>query len=328
MMPMRYLSTTDLLQLGLMDWPTALRDVAATIRLLHSGDAGMVPESVMSLGLDPRSKAYGLPAFVGGGYDAAGLKWTLHRPAAAADRPAITSTTLLNALSDGRPLGMAESALITRVRTAAVSATAIRALLSHPPRRIAILGAGGQAETHLDMVLALFPALEAIDLWNRTPARLDALIARRAAVPGPERIAHDQLSEAIAQADVILCCTSAPDPFVTAEAVRPGRLIVQVGFHEVTFEAIAASDAVCVDLWGDFADKSAKSLFQMYRAGAFCEAQVKADLPRLLIEGWHPPPGAALYFSSFGLNVFDIAFAARLMRQAEAQGIGTLLPSA
>lgn len=326
-MPMRYLSTADLLQLGLMDWPAALRDVAATIRLLHTGDAGMVPESVMPLGPDPRSKAYGLPAFVGGSYDAAGLKWTLHRPAARGDMPAITSTTILDTLSDGRPLGMMESALVTRVRTAAVSATAIRALLATPPRRITLLGAGGQAETHLDMLLDLFPELEAIDLWNRTPARLAALIARRAAVPGPARLAHESLPEAIAEADVILCCTSAPSPILTAQAVRPGRLIVQVGFHEVSFDAIAASDAVCVDLWGDFAETSAKSLFQMYRAGAFTEAQVKADLPQILIDGWRPAPGASLYFSSFGLNVFDIAFAARLMARAQEQGTGTLLPT-
>lgn len=32
--------------------------------------------------------------------------------------------------------------------------------------------------------------------------------------------------------------------------------------------------------------------------------------------------GACTYFSSFGLNIFDIALAARLMRRAGAMGLG------
>lgn len=327
MSPMRYLAPADLITAGLMDWPTALADVHETTRLLREGTAGMVAESVMPLGDDPRNKAYGLPAYVGGSYDASGLKWTLHRAEPAADLPSITSTTLINALSDGRPLGVVDSALITRVRTAAVSASAIKTLLPGAPRRIAILGAGGQAETHLDMVLALYPDLEAVDLWNRTPGNLAPLAASRRDKTGVPLIEHSALPDAIADADVILCCTSAPEPILDASAVRKGRLIIQAGFHEVSFEAIAASDVVCVDLWGDFAEKSAKSLFQMYRAGKFSEAEVKADLPRLLLDKWTPPPGASLYFSSFGLNIFDIAFAARLLRRAQELGLGTLLPS-
>ena len=99
------------------------------------------------------------------------------------------------------------------------------------------------------------------------------------------------------------------------------------GFNEVKFETIAATDVIAIDLWGDFAEKSAKSLFQMYRANQFAPARVAADLPAIVLDGWQPPAGASLYFSSFGLNVFDIAFAARLLRRAEELGIGTTVPA-
>ena len=199
--------------------------------------------------------------------------------------------------------------------------------LPSSPRRVAILGAGGQAETHLDMLLALFPALEGIDLWNRSSHRLEPLIDSRKARTEVALVRHDTLQGAIEKADVILCCTSAPSPILGVSAVRAGRLIVQAGFHEVDFDAIDACDVVSVDLWGEFAEKSAKSLFQMYRAGRFAPGQVQADLPMLLLDGWRSPPGASLYFSSFGLNVFDIACAARLLRRAEKLGLGTELPS-
>jgi ornithine cyclodeaminase len=325
MSTMRYLCRADAITAGALDWDLAITDIREATRLMHVGQAGMVAESVIPLGDDPRNKAYGLPAYVGGAYDAAGLKWTLHRAEPAADLPSITSTTLINALSDGRPLGMVESALLTRIRTAAVSAIAIESLAPNP-RIVTILGAGAQAQTHLGMVLSRFPDAKTIHLWNRTVEKRNTLIANAKVPTGVTLMPHDNLETALAETDVILSCTSTPQPFIAPSAVRGGRLIVQVGFHEVQFETIAATDFVTVDLWGDFADKSAKSLFQMYRAGQFSPAQVTADLPAMVVEGWRPPEGASVYFSSFGLNIFDIALAARLLRKAETLDIGFRLP--
>lgn len=326
MITLRYLSRADVIAAGGGDWLQALADVREATRLLRAGEAGMEAESVMPMGGDPRAKAYGLPAFVGGSYNAAGLKWAVHRPESRDDLPSITNTTFINRLSDGRPLGLVESAVLTRMRTAAVSALAIESLLPRPPACIAILGAGAQAEAHLAMVLALYPSVSEIRIWNRSADKLEALLADKAAPGGVALVRCAEIAEATAEADVILSCTSAPEPILDDKAVRPGRLIVQVGYHEVTFAAIAASDVVAVDLWGDFAEKSAKSLFQMYRAGQFPPARVAADLTRLVVDGWRPPAGASLYFSSFGLNLFDIALAARVLSQAEASGIGTTLP--
>ncbi|RWX81700.1 ornithine cyclodeaminase [Neorhizobium lilium] len=327
MSTIRHLSRIGVIEAGALDWTAALEDVLATIRLLRNGEAGMVAESVMPLGTHPRNKAYGLPAFVGGAYDAAGLKWTLHRAEPIGDIPSISSTTIINRLSDGAPVGSVESALLTRMRTAAVSAAAMRALKPRGVKTAALLGAGAHAQTHLDMLLNLFPDLEAIHLWNRTRGRLDRMIEQTPAGTSTQVQPHDHLDDALADAGVVICCTSALQPFLDVSAVRPGRLIMQIGFHEVTFEAIAATDMVTVDLWGEFAEKSAKSLFQMYRAGQFSPSSVAADLPALLVDGWAPPADASLYFSSFGLNVFDIAFAARILRHAARHDIGTMLPS-
>lgn len=321
-----HLSRQDAIQAGALDWTAAVEDIQATIRLLRSGEAGMVAESVMPIGADPRNKAYGLPAFVGGAYNAAGLKWTVHRAEPIGDLPSISSTTVINRLSDGAPVGSVESALLTRMRTAAVSAAAIKALKHEGIRTVTLLGAGAHAQTHLEMLLTLFPDLEAIHLWNRTRSNLDPLMEQAGQV-STRILPHTDWRDALADADVVICCTSSPQPFLDKSAVRPGRLIMQIGFHEVMFETIAATDLVTVDLWGDFAEKSAKSLFQMYRTGQFSPEQVAADLPALLLDGWRPPADASLYFSSFGLNVFDIAFAARVLAQANDLNIGTLLPS-
>jgi ornithine cyclodeaminase len=320
---MRYLDRQGVLDAGGGDWPRAVADVRVVLELMSRGEAAMEPECVLPLGADPREKAYGLPARVGGAYDAAGLKWTVHRAKPAGDLPSAMSLTLINRLADGRPVGLVESALLTRMRTAAVSALTIECLCPRPSR-VGLIGAGAQAESHLDMLAALFPDVQLIRVWNRSPEARDRMLAISR---DPRLRPADRLDDLLTDCDVILACTSARAPLLSRTAVRTGRLIMQVGFHEVDFDAIEATDYVIVDQWGEFWRTSAKSLFQMTRSGRFSPERVSADLVDLCVRGWRAPTGASLYFSSFGLNVFDIALAARVLAAAADMRLGTLLPT-
>ncbi|WAP69967.1 hypothetical protein [Jiella pelagia] len=326
MIQIRYLSRADVLAAGGADFRLAVEDIREATRLLRSGEASMVAESVLPVGGDARENAYGLPASLGGSFDAAGLKWAMHRAAPVGDLPSITSATFVNRLSDGRPLGLVESALLTRMRTAAVTAIAMGMLPKGSIRQVAVLGAGAQARAHVEMIRALFPDVVEIRLWNRSRPSRDALLSELFDAEGPALLAAATIEGAIEPADVVLCCTTSPEPLLGLDGVRSGRLIVQIGYHEVSFAAIDAFDHVVVDLWGDFAERSAKSLFQMYRAGRFEPGRVSADLSHLVVDGWRPPERCSIYFSSFGLNLFDIGLAARVLKHAEAEGIGALLP--
>ena len=137
-------------------------------------------------------------------------------------------------------------------------------------------------------------------------------------------MATADLRTALDGADTVIACTNAASPILGIDAVRPGRTLLQIGYHEVTFAAIARFDQVVVDLWGEFRLTSAKSLFQMHRAGLFNPGQVTADLAALALDGWQPAETASVYFSSFGLNLFDIQIAARLLQVASDKGIGSI----
>lgn len=314
-----FLSNDDLIAAGAFDWDAALDDIHDALALLRTGDAEMPAESVMSLGADPRAKAYGLSARVGGRFAAVGLKWSVHRAEAPLGGEAITSRTTLNNLNTGAPLGVVDSALLTRVRTAALSGAVARGL-KPDLQSLAILGAGAQAEMHLRMALELFSDLREVHHWTRSGRVLNAQIP-----DGVTLHVHDTALSAALAAQATFTCTSSPQPILGVEAMRPGTLILQIGFHEVSFDAIDRADAVTCDLWGDFAQTSAKSLFQMYRAERFNQDRIAADAAAILLDNWRPTPDACVYFSSFGLNIFDIAFAARLMRRASVLGIGRSL---
>ena len=319
----RTLDRGDVREAGGEDIAAAVADVRVVLRLLRDGLAEMPAET--SLPLDMGSvdaRVYALPAGLAAPYDTVGVKWTAHR-AGHAGPPRIVSLTLVNDRRSGLPIGVVESANLTATRTAAVSALALDVAAPIPPRRVALLGAGKQARAHLDMLATLFPHLEEVSVWNRTAARLDAMLGR--ALPWPIRRSA-AVGEAIAAADAIVACTAAAMPILDRMAVRPGRIILQVGYHEVSFEAIDACSAVVVDLWGDFWRASAKSLFQMARAGRFEAGRVSADLAEAVHGGWRPRQDDAVYFSSFGLNVFDVALATRVLRTASAKGLGRLAP--
>ncbi|WP_395303334.1 ornithine cyclodeaminase [Pectobacterium polonicum] len=322
---LRYLDRHTVQQLGGTDPLNALQDIRTVTQLMRQGEARMPAETHVDLAT-PSGKAYALPAGVGGRFNAAGVKWTAHRPQARDALPQALAVTLINRLSDGLPLGIVESASLTAVRTAAVSALALRHAAPRPVRRILLMGAGVQAQAHLEMLRVLFPTLENVVWWNRSEERLLRTMENTPTLPWPIDIPTTLQQALQTDYDALLTCTSAPLPFIGAETVRDGTIVLQIGYHEMQFAGIRHATKVVVDAWGDFCQSSAKSLFQMYRAGAFHPSEVSADLEQLLLDPWQSQANDRVYFSSFGLNVFDIALAARVLQDAERQNVGTLLP--
>lgn len=324
-LPVRVLSRGDIVAAGGEDLAAAIDDVAAVLRLMRSGDATMVPEAVLWLGRDGRDNAYALPALVGRPYNAAGLKWAIHRHVTEPSGLGVVSMTILNDPDTGHPRAIVESAFLTVMRTSAVSALALKTMMPAPLHKVALLGAGAQAYGHLAMLYSRFPAVHSITVWNRSPERLEAMLSQCPAPPSVAVTTAESASEAVRDADAVLCCTASPEPLLDERAVRDGRMILQIGYHEVSFAAIAATEVVTCDLWGEFRLTSAKSLFQMHRAGQFSEDRLAADLSAAVVDGWRPRPGASVFFCSFGLNVFDIAIAARVAATAQERNLGTML---
>lgn len=318
----RLVRRSEVAALGGGNVSLAMADITEVLRLLRKGEASMPAETSVALSGPDAARAYALPASVGGAYGVAGVKWTAHRPPDGGQRPKIVSVTMVNDLKTGWPIGIVESALLTATRTATVTALALRTAAPVPLKRVTVLGAGAQARAHLGMLATLFASLDEVVLWNRSPETATRLAAAKAPwVPWPIRVA-DSLDQALTHADAVITCTASDQPFLDADAMQAGRIVVQVGYHEVTFDAIDRADHVVVDLWGAFKDASAKSLFQMHRAGRFPPERVSADLAGAVLDRWRPTPGSSVYVSSFGLNVFDVALACRILRTAMAEGLG------
>jgi len=128
----------------------------------------------------------------------------------------------------GAPVCIAHAGEITAIRTAAASAVATGALARKDSRTMAILGYGEQAATHARAISKVRP-LEGIAVWGRSPERAQAFANKMQGELNIPVIAAPSAQAAVAHADIICTVTSALEPILQGDCVRPGTHINLVG---------------------------------------------------------------------------------------------------
>lgn len=123
----------------------------------------------------------------------------------------------------GAPLAVMDAIHITAVRTGAASAVAVRHLAREDARVLAILGAGVQGGSHLETVTRV-REFEEVRIASRTRAHAEALAAR-----DPRARVAAGFEEAVRGADVVCCCTDAPEPILRRDWLGPGTHVGSVG---------------------------------------------------------------------------------------------------
>jgi alanine dehydrogenase len=123
----------------------------------------------------------------------------------------------------GRPLALMDGTHITALRTAAASALSTRLLARPDARVLAIIGAGVQGRTHLQAVPRVRDFHE-VRIASRNRDHAEAL----ASTFGSAR-AMATFEQAVRGADVVCCCTDAPEPVTAFEWLQPGAHVTSVG---------------------------------------------------------------------------------------------------
>lgn len=191
------------------------------------------------------------------------------------------------------PVALVDGIAVTNLRTAAVSALAVRHLAPPDARRLLVFGRGPQAHAHVAALRAVRP-LDHVDLVGRDAAGVDALVAR---------------------ADVICCCTTAREPLFDGARVADHATVVAIGSHEPdareTDDALAARATIVVESRAS-ALREAGDVILALSAGATTAAELVplADLVRGTAT---IPPGPRL-FKSTGMAWEDAVVASAAVR--------------
>lgn len=207
----------------------------------------------------------------------------------------------------GAPLVSMDATRITEMRTAAVSAVATRVLARDNATRLAILGAGVQARSHLEALRSVRDFRD-VRVWSPSSgpafARAHGITAAKSA------------ESCVDGADVIVVATTSSQPVLQGAWVAAGTHVVSVG-------------AAIAD-WRELDDAFVKRacVFVDSRSGARVESgdviaagHVDAELGEVLL-GRHPgrhDRDEVTWFKSLGMAIEDVV-AAELVRAAVARG--------
>jgi ornithine cyclodeaminase/alanine dehydrogenase-like protein (mu-crystallin family) len=222
----------------------------------------------------------------------------------------------------GAPVCVVHAGEITAIRTAAASAVATDALAREDACRLALLGYGEQAATHA-RATGKVRHLKSIVVWGRSPDRARSFAERMQAELALPVATADSVEEAVAQADIICTVTSAVEPILKGEWVRPGTHLNLVGSShagpaEVDSDLVVRS-RFFVDSREGVLNQGAEFL-RAKAAGLIGDDHIVAEIGQVLageIEGRRSAEEITVY-KSLGHVVQDLASAWALYSQSES----------
>jgi ornithine cyclodeaminase/alanine dehydrogenase-like protein (mu-crystallin family) len=337
MKPLRHLSAVEV---AAAMPPLAERLILAerTMRALGR-DAEMPPK----IGVHPRqsgSLAHAMPALLrgeaaDGSEDLIGAKWIAGFPAnPAAGLPTYHALVLLNDPRTGEPLAVMDAGTITAQRTAAISGTAIRHFVpggtgpGGHPARVAVLGAGAQARSHIPIIGHVLPGAH-VRLTDIDSVRASTLATEASGVAGiGSAQSVGSVREAVESADVVVSVVSfGPDTQALDPVwLGPQTLFVAVDYDMQAPAALASEALFVVDERDQFLATRSGSAFAGYpEPSATLGELFRGDAPPRLGDRGGRPAGLVLV-THLGVGLADVVFASAILLRAEQLGLGRLLP--
>ncbi len=267
------------------------------------------------------------PAFLGGDFQIAGLKWIASFPNNLNRRLERASATLiLNSTETGLPLAVMESSVISAYRTAASAALGADVLRGQlPVHTVGILGCGLINFETLRFLLKVRPEIRAILLYDLSRER--ALQYRRKCeelCQGCEFEILDAVTDLFGRADVVSVATTATTPHLgLPEGYRSEDVILHVSLRDFTPEAVLAVDNVVDDIEHVCSNRTSLHLTEQLVGG---RDFIRATIGEIL-SGKKPPRGGnrPVMFSPFGLGILDLAVAHLAYRLAGDGKAGTVI---
>jgi ornithine cyclodeaminase len=225
--------------------------------------------------------------------------------------PGVAAIYVLMAARTGEPLAIIDGEL-TNWRTAAASALAASYLAREDASRLVMVGAGALASYLIEAHASVRPIAE-VCVWNRSPARAEALAAEFAGQRYSVRAARD-LEAAVQNADIVSCATFSSEPLVKGAWLKAGAHLDLVGAFT---PQMRESDDAAVRRARIFVDTRAGALneagdiLQPLRAGLIGESDIVGDLFDLCRGkiGGRGSPDEITLFKSVGTALEDLAAA-------------------
>jgi ornithine cyclodeaminase/alanine dehydrogenase-like protein (mu-crystallin family) len=329
---------------GKIDSVAVMRDVFT----LHGSNQTILPDEAYLPWTNEkgeRVRSLNMPGYVGGSFNMAGTKIINSNPGnVLRGLPRASGVILLYDTLSTRILCMMESACISSLRTASVTALAVDLFEGREIECLAIIGAGVLAQAHIELLVKRLSHLRQIRLFDLSMERVTALQHRvEPTLQACNVVIHatSTAEEAIRGAQLIVPVTTTTEGYIHFSWLRPGALLVNVSLDDPMPDVVFKADKIVVDDWRLVKNDTRRLLGKMYRAGQVVGPE---DLPHSSESGVSPRRIDAqlgevvlgqkagrenadeiILVNPFGLAIEDVALATHVYRKARELGLGVLL---
>ncbi|MCP5047086.1 MAG: 2,3-diaminopropionate biosynthesis protein SbnB, partial [bacterium] len=201
---------------------------------------------------DLTNRIIAMPAFIGGDFDMAGIKWIASFPGNIHNGiPRAHSVVILNKAATGQPVAIINTALLSILRTAAVSGLMIRYFdraRALKDVNLGISGWGPIGQHQLRMCMGLFgdriSKISLFDLRNIDKTTIDFL-------PQDKIQVAESWEQAYTDADVFITATVSKAPYIDKKP-KKGSLHLNVSLRDYKTDIFDhVKDSIIVDDWDE-----------------------------------------------------------------------------
>jgi N-[(2S)-2-amino-2-carboxyethyl]-L-glutamate dehydrogenase len=296
----------------------------------HSLGSSVLPHSTfLRFPYDQRNRIIALPAYLGGEFEIAGIKWVSSFPNntdVGLDRA--SAVVILNSMATGRPEAIMEGSIISAKRTAASAALAAQSLCKRDDSSsIALIGCGLINFEIAQFLQAAMPSIRKLFVFDAEPQRAIEFSRKCAALDGVDVQVVENLGTLLGLSPLISMATTAVTPHILdLSRCQPGSTILHISLRDLAPELIPACDNVVDDI-----DHVCRAQTSIHLAEQLTGGRdfIRTTLGDVLLKraSARKDDDSILVFSPFGLGVLDIAVAKLVVSLKREEGTATLLSS-
>ena len=270
-----------------------------------------------------------LPAYLGGDYQLAGVKWIASMPDnVSRGMERASAVVILNDRVTGQPKAILEGSIISKRRTAASAALASKVLAAGEPEAIGFVGCGPINASIAQFLAVVWPRVDRYIAFDLDPERArtfgEAIVGQR---PGTDFRVAANLEELLNECPMVSFGTTAISPYLdNLDACPAGSTILHISLRDLGAGAILSNQNVVDDL--DHVNRAATSIHLASEQVGHTNF-VHSSLGDILLGRASLPErdDRKVIFSPFGLGVLDLAVADIVQKKLAESGGGTLVKS-
>lgn len=321
---MIYLNEKNLVEIGI-DWEKLVDIIERAVRNLAEGDFAQPIKPYLRY-RDLKNRIIAMPAFIGGQFNMAGIKWIASFPDNIKNGiPRAHSVVILNKAETGEPVGIINTALLSILRTASVTGLMIRYFDKVRPLKnihLGIIGWGPIGQYHFNMCTALLgdriSKISLYDLRKIDKSTIDFADKDKIVVT-------ENWEEAYIDADVFITCTVSNAPYIDKQP-KKGSLQLNVSLRDYKTDMFDyVKDSIIVDNWEEVCRE--KTDIEMLHLEKGLQAKDTRSIVDVVVNQCMQDytESVPIMFNPMGMAIFDIALGAYYLEEAEKRNIGHYL---